>query len=371
MFAGAAREAVFSHPEVIRRVQAAFIPVAIKAAHVHQPPAGVEGELYREIGRSKPALQGICVANSAGKVLDWVLMFDDEPSVLDFLDHAAQRYRQFPDAQRPVPAERFMRFPSHQLPDVADTTGALELAAEHAADDPCPGRLHVPRGTLVGRIVGRALDAQGRPLENTLRQEQYMEARFELSPAVQATLATALARAGQDRFDVPAAFAAALVGHAYLGQLDVNPLGLVPGSKNRSRQWQFWAQAVGEPTGGVQSVYIRGTSAVAGHQSALGFNTDGREWEHEVSLEWEGYLDVQLAERRLAGLIVLARGRERLRWDHAHRKLSPASDVANLPAGRAIDLECGVVYGLAAVPCRDEEAEARPPQSGNIRTKER
>ena len=36
MFAGAAREAVFSKPEVIRRVNADFIPVALKAALVNR-----------------------------------------------------------------------------------------------------------------------------------------------------------------------------------------------------------------------------------------------------------------------------------------------------------------------------------------------
>ncbi len=55
MFAGAAREAVFSKAEVIRRVNADFVPVALKAALVNQPPDGEEGLLYREIGRSKPA----------------------------------------------------------------------------------------------------------------------------------------------------------------------------------------------------------------------------------------------------------------------------------------------------------------------------
>ena len=87
MFAGAAREAVFSKPEVIRRIQADFVPVALKAALVNNPPGDEEGQLYREIGRSKPAPQGICVVNSAGKVLDWALMFDDDSSVLAFLDH--------------------------------------------------------------------------------------------------------------------------------------------------------------------------------------------------------------------------------------------------------------------------------------------
>ena len=92
MFAGAAREAVFPNPVVIRRVNAGFVPVALKAGLVNNPPNDEEGRLYREIGRSRPAPQGICVVNSAGKVLDWALMFDDDKSVLAFLDHSARRF---------------------------------------------------------------------------------------------------------------------------------------------------------------------------------------------------------------------------------------------------------------------------------------
>jgi hypothetical protein len=82
VFAGAAREAVFSKAEVIKRVNADFIPVALKAALLNRPPADGEGLLYREISRSRPAPQVICVVNSAGKVLAWTLMFDDDSSVL-------------------------------------------------------------------------------------------------------------------------------------------------------------------------------------------------------------------------------------------------------------------------------------------------
>ena len=105
MFAGAAREAVFSNPDVIKRVNADFIPVALKAGLVNNPPGDEEGLLYREIERSKPAPQGICVVNSAGKVLNWTLMFDDDQSVLAFFDHAKQRFAKYPDAKKPVAAE--------------------------------------------------------------------------------------------------------------------------------------------------------------------------------------------------------------------------------------------------------------------------
>ena len=81
---------IFSNANVIHRVNADFVPVALKAGLVNNPPDNDEGRLYREIGRSKIVPQGICVVNSAGKVLDWVFMFDDDKSVLAFLDHALQ-----------------------------------------------------------------------------------------------------------------------------------------------------------------------------------------------------------------------------------------------------------------------------------------
>ncbi|MEK6236169.1 MAG: hypothetical protein N2C14_15795, partial [Planctomycetales bacterium] len=96
MFAGAAREVVFSNRQVVRRIQQDFIPVALKAALVNNPPGGPEGKLYAEISRGKPAPQGICVANSAGKPLVWALSFDDEKSIADFFEYAAKRYREFP-----------------------------------------------------------------------------------------------------------------------------------------------------------------------------------------------------------------------------------------------------------------------------------
>ena len=63
---------IFSNVDVIRRVNADFVPVALKAGLINNPPDNDEGRLYREIGRSKILPQGVCVVNSAGKVLDWV-----------------------------------------------------------------------------------------------------------------------------------------------------------------------------------------------------------------------------------------------------------------------------------------------------------
>ena len=178
MFAGAAREAVFSKPDVIKRVNADFIPVALKAALVNRPPDDEEGLLYREIGRSKPAPQGICVVNSAGKVLNWALMFDDDKSLLTFFDHAKERYSKFPDAMKPVVAEVYEKFPSQKRKDVKDSGQVLPVLERHPAGKRCPAEPRLRNGTVGVRLIGRALGKDGQPLADTVRQENYVEDRL-------------------------------------------------------------------------------------------------------------------------------------------------------------------------------------------------
>ena len=166
-------------------MNAEFVPVALKAGLVDHPPDDAEGRLYREIRRSRIEPQGICVVNSAGKVLDWTFWFDDDKSVLAFLDHSLRRYAQFPDARKPVPAERYRKFPSDKLADVEDSGKVLPLVDRHPQGECCPAKPRLQQGTIVARVLGRALDQDGKPLADTLRQEHYVEDRFHLSVAMQ------------------------------------------------------------------------------------------------------------------------------------------------------------------------------------------
>ncbi|HEV3260278.1 MAG TPA: hypothetical protein VG013_25715, partial [Gemmataceae bacterium] len=208
---------------MIKRVNADFVPVALKADLVNNPPDDEEGQLCREIGRSKLAPQGICVVNSAGKVLAWTLAFDDDKSVLAFLDHSAKRFAQFPDATKPVAAERYGRFPSQKGTDLADNGKAPVIIDHHPEGKHCPGAARVRHGTVVARVFGRALDMDGKPLADTVSQEQYVEDRFQVPVAMQEALAKGLADAGIERFRLADDLARLLVSHAFLGQLDVNP----------------------------------------------------------------------------------------------------------------------------------------------------
>lgn len=351
MFAGAAREAVFSKPEVVRRIRADFIPVALKAGAVMNPPNNLEGKLYREIARSRPAPQGICVANSAGKVLSWVLMFEKNESVLAFLDHAVKRYKAFPDAKKPVAAERFRQFPSTKLPDVQDS-GKVIRVPDNARCQVLP---NLKKGTLVGRIMGRALDKAGKFVKDVKAQEHYVEARVEVPVRLQEALARAAKEAGKKRVPLPADLSQLLVSHAYLGQLDVNPLGgRRVGGQTIRKSWTFSAQQV--ESKGVLRLRIEGTSDVAGGQAQVGFRSDGRRWEHAIRLGWEGYID--LRDNRVQQLVVVARGFERLRWGNQQWKMK-GDAVSFLPAGHPIDMKCAVRYGLIAKPVSESKAKKR------------
>jgi len=341
----------------VRRIQTDFVPVALKAGLVNNPPVGPEGLLYREIGRSKPAPQGICVANSDGKVLDWALMFDGNRSLVQFLDHCLKRYAAFPDAKKPVPAERYMRFPSRKLPDVKDTRVAIQIPSHHPTGRRCPAQPALKKGTLVGRVVGRALDKSGKPLADTTLQENYLEARFEIPVDVQASFAKALANAGSKRFLVPDEFGEAIVRPAYLGQLDVSPLGgRQVGGRTDRKSWKFWAQRIGN--GQPVRVHMTGQSDVSARDAALGRRSDGRRWTHTIRLQWEGYLDV--GGNRVTHLVLAAHGHEKLHWGNGLSLLTTRNIIRNLPAGRTLNVDGDVRYGLIAVPCSADEIGEKP-----------
>ena len=186
---------------MIRRAREEFVPVALKAALVNRPPGGAEGRLYAGIGRSKPAPQGICVANASGEALAWALSFDDEESIAAFLDHARALFRARPEGGGAV--ERYMSFPGRRLADAPDAGAAPPLPEPSA-----PPRPAAAPGTLDARLVGRVVDGEGRPAGDPRRQDDYVEDRFDLPPALLAA-------------PPPNELARAVAAHAYLGMLDV------------------------------------------------------------------------------------------------------------------------------------------------------
>ncbi|HEV3260847.1 MAG TPA: hypothetical protein VG013_28605 [Gemmataceae bacterium] len=341
-------------------MNAAFVPVALKAGLVNNPPDDEEGRLCREIGRSKLAPQGICVVNSAGKVLAWTMAFDDDKSVLAFLDHSAKRFARFPDAKKPVAAERYMKFPSAKLADVEDSGKVPVIAKHHPEGKSCPAQSRLRKGTIVARVFGRALDKDGKPIADTVRQEHYVEDRFHVPVAMQETLAQALADAGAERFKISSDLARLLVSHAYLGQLDVNPVGGVPTSKGNLKHCEFWARVESGGKGPVR-LCVEGKSEAAGVPSD-GQNGDGRLWQHDVKLTWEGIMEMK--KDRMIRLLLVASGSEKLKWGNKNLpELKGQADVTVLVGGHAIDLSCGVRYGIIGEPvAADEAGDAEAPE---------
>ena len=352
MFAGAAREAVFSNPAVTKRVKEKFIPVALKAKVVARSPRGSEGEIYKEIRRTQHVPQGIATMNSAGKVLTWAFSFDNDESILKFLDHVESRYKKLPDDKQQVAAERFMRFPSRKLPDVVDNNRKLKIPTSHTAGEVCPGHLQTESGTLIGTIIGRPLDANGKPIEKTLRQEQYMESRFEFSPAAQSAIAKAASQSKGQGFEIPDSVCQALINPAFLGQLDVDPLGTSTNwDVEKHREWKLNG-LVKSNSKDIIRIHLKGTSHIAGGETSN--PNAGKYWDHSVKLTWQGYIDIK--QNRVVNITMLAKGKERLLWGNEALRKTKSPDCTHLMAGHPIDFDGDVVYGLMA-PGKDEAEE--------------
>jgi hypothetical protein len=339
-------------------VNADFVPVALKAGLVNNPPNDEEGRLYREIGRSKVLPQGICVINPACKVLAWTAMFDDDKSVLAFLDHCLKRGAQFPDATKPFPAERYMKFPSERLADIEDNGKAPVIVERHPEGKSCPARPPVAAGTIDARLFGRALNKDGTPVANTLRQENYVEDRFRVPVAMQVALAKALQQAGSDRFRLADDLARLLVSHAFLGELDVNPVVSVNGSKGDLKQCGFWVRRVEGADDDPVRLRLEGTSEARGMQRGDEKGFEARLWQHQVNLAWEGIIEMK--KDRMSRLLLVARGSEELKWGHvpSESELQGQRNVILEWAGRAADLNCGVRYGIIGDPVAADQAGA-------------
>jgi hypothetical protein len=312
-----------------------------------------EGKVLQSIYRSKVQPQGTCVLNSGGQVLAWVLMFDKNKSVLDFLDRGLKRFRDHPDAKEAIMTERYMRFPSAKLEDMKDEAKPQPFAERHPDGKHCPGTPDVPPGTVVARVIGRALDKDGKPSARMVNQEHLALDRFEAPPSMQEKVAQALADGGTGRVVLPDDFARLCMAYAFLGNKDSGPISKVSVFRIASdvKQCEFWAQRVD----GVQAIWrVEGKTEVFGKGATGDFGV-----RHEVKLTWEGFIEMD--GKRVTRLLLAARGTEKLKWGSEGLKAQAKTDdeVAFLPSGRFIDMECGVRYGIIGEPVAADEVTNR------------
>jgi hypothetical protein len=340
---------------VIKRVNADFVPVALKAGLVNNPPEGDEGLLYREIARSRPAPQGICVVNSAGKVLNWTLMFDDDKSLIAFFDQAKDRFAKFPDAKKPVAAEVYVKFPSQKQMDVEDSGNALPALDRHPEGKHCPAESPLPKGTVAVRLIGRALDKDGKPVADTLRQENYIEDRFDIAIPTQEKLAKALADAGKSPVKLPLEVARQWVRQAHMSVLDVRPIDNPSppgGNKGELKKCDFSATKIGDGKGPTLWRVEGESEASIDEKMANGGPGDM----HEVKLTWYGFIEMD--GDRMTQLVLSAGGKEKLKFQWARGKVE--IEVAILPGGHRIDMNCEVRFGIIGETVTpDEKKEKR------------
>jgi hypothetical protein len=149
-----------------------------------------------------------------------------------------------------------------------------------------------------------------------------------------------------------------LVSHAFLGELDVNPVDSHNGSKGALKQCDFWARRV-EGAYPVR-VRIEGKSEARGVQRGDEKGFTGRLWQHEVNLAWEGIIEMK--EERISRLLLLARGFEKLKWGHVplESEVQAQRNVILEWAGRAPELSCRVHFGIIGEPVAADQEPRTP-----------
>jgi hypothetical protein len=100
---------------------------------------------------------------------------------------------------------------------------------------------------------------------------------------------------------------------------------------------------------------VEGKSEAVGGTSDAGRGGDGAFWRHEVKLSWKGIIEIK--KDRVPRLFLVASGSERLKWGNKNLpELKDQADVTVLVGGHAIDLSCGVRYGIIGETVAADEA---------------
>jgi len=331
-------------------VQSDFVAVSVAAGHMHRPAPGLENELLQAIGKSGPAPQGIAVLNADGQVLDWVLMFDDDSSVLQFLDHAQKRFEVHPDSAAPFMTERYQRFPGMKRDDVAAHTVKVPREFKHDANSRCPADSLYEPGTVIAKVAGRRVIEEGKLTTDTVNQEDYSQDRFVIAPSVQRQLAEALKKTEGKSVAVPDQLARQWATYAYMGMLDVNPFNNPAGATSERKEVAFEITATTDHPG-----WYRISGKSHGSAKKVRRQGDGSGFENDVRLEWQGF--AQIENDRITSLLLRGDGTERLLWNPGGPPgtLARGPEVANLPAGRHVDWNGPVSFSIIGAPAKADQ----------------
>ena len=129
-------------------------------------------------------------------------MFDDDKSVLAFLDHCRQALRQVSRRQEARGRRVYMKFPSQKDEDMEDTGKVLSILERHPAGKALSGQAAARGGpSSPGCSAGRWTRTASRWPTRCARRH-YVEDRFHVPVAMQEALAKALADAGTERFSL-------------------------------------------------------------------------------------------------------------------------------------------------------------------------
>ena len=290
------------------------------------------------------------MVNSAGKVLDWVFMFDDNKGVLAFLDHA-QSGSPVSRREETVPRRARAKFPGQKLADIEDNGKVMPIVEGHPRES-CPAKPRVQQDhhRAHGYLAGR-LDNDGKPVADTVRQENYVEDRFNVPVVKQEAAQLAPPPASARTLKIADSLARVLASHAFMGELDVNPFGDVNGSKGLRADCSFWGQKVQTDGNGPARVHIDGKSEAAAVALRQPKAAAAPLWQHQVrKLAWEGLIEMN--GNRITRLLLVAHGTDML------KRGNKKAELGQLPGGHIafIDLDCGVRYGIIGEPVLAEKA---------------
>src|SRR5207244_741542 len=173
----------------------------------------------------------------------------------------------------------------------------------HPEGKHCPAEPPLRQGTVAVRLFGRVLK-DGKPVADTVRQENYIEDRFNIAVQTQEKLAQALAAAGKGPVKLPLEVTRQWVKQAYLGVLDVQPLDNPGGGNGELKKCDFGAQKVASRVAlapGVTLWRVAGESdAFIDKKMANGGPGDL----HEVKLKWHGFIEMD--GKRVTRLVLSA-----------------------------------------------------------------